>query len=281
VESIGDPRAADPCALVSARALSNFGETTLDRASGNFNRCDVMVNANGRTTDVEAVLDNVPGQVLGPPIQTRLDGTVAITEMPGNGDVCERLITLAGHNVVRITATQSQPASSTVDLCALADAATNYAVIVLNDGPILRRSPGNLYSLERVDACGLLDAAELTHILPTEALDSQPGFGNWSCRWSTTNSHTRISLAFDRTDHFATQDGQPITLGGRQSLVAPNNQTPQNCVVHLLNRTYLDGTGNPISEQVNLQVDGPQPAAKLCGTATALGTAIGAKLPSP
>nr|WSZ94547.1 hypothetical protein OH820_01830 [Streptomyces sp. NBC_00857] len=94
---IGDHREADPCALTEPSALVRFGEAQLDRAYGNFDRCDVIVDTGtGSPVDVEVHFGNGGRSELSATRKTV--GRVSVVDEPAESDAC-------GHTLLPATTT--------------------------------------------------------------------------------------------------------------------------------------------------------------------------------
>jgi hypothetical protein len=194
---LGDPRTADPCALLVPTALDRFGKTYREPNYGNFNHCDLITDQpdGGGNVDVAVDLElpeenppipPVPGR-LGPPVRYDL-----------GDNLCKRSVTLPSGDRVVISARQVQERPA--ELCAMADAVVAAAYGVLNQGPIPRRvfEPAPA-SLAQIDACALLGPADLTGLVPADPpgrWGPEPGFGGWACSWGP--SAAPVSIRYSR-----------------------------------------------------------------------------------
>ncbi|MGA4842189.1 serine/threonine-protein kinase [Streptomyces sp. G45] len=137
--AVGEQRTADPCALADPAVLKRYGEAELDRDYGNFDRCDVIVDTgDGDPVDVEFHFDTGGASDLSGPRRTR--GRVTVVDEADDSDVCVRTMLPAGDPDVNISVAVQQDEGD-ARLCAMADAATEHAVRVLNRGklPAVRR----------------------------------------------------------------------------------------------------------------------------------------------
>jgi hypothetical protein len=280
--TIGDPRTADPCGLMNPSTLSRFGSADLDPAYGNFDRCDVLVQAGGGTVDVEdqfqtsAAADPLPGSVQ----RVGSVGVVRGTLDTGNEE-CLRTIVLTDQNRIVVSA-QVKSDKSTADLCAMAESATTTAIGVLNKSGVPRRTtPSDPHSLSTVDACHLLNAGDLAVVPGIDATQADAGFGDWDCSWSSNSTNTTVDVRFDRNSPLTAADGTPIQVGSRPAFVMPADDGPGTCAVEIEHRTYTDANADQISEIVRVTVQGgSQLQSQLCGTATQLANSTAAKLPT-
>ncbi|GHH82384.1 hypothetical protein GCM10018793_42090 [Streptomyces sulfonofaciens] len=274
--AMGDVRGADPCALLDTKSFTGFGDPYVDTDYGEPDRCDILINKGD--TDIADVQVNFASDQAEPDSQSSSEriGRITVVELPGADGECDRNLRLADGNQVWIMAKQLD--SPRIDPCALARAATDHAVTVLNRGPVPRRpAPFPTGSLALLHACDLLDSAALSAFPGVGAQSQDPDFADWGCTWEDRSSRTGVHLKFDRDDDL-TDDGDPKTLGGRQAYVAPEYEGPHTCVVMSVHRTYLDTAGDDTVEYVYLETYGPQPGEKLCDTAEALTTAVVRKL---
>jgi eukaryotic-like serine/threonine-protein kinase len=277
---MGDPRTADPCALTDTASLNRFGRTVRETAYVNFDRCDVIMALSGGTrVQIKVQLD----KPTSPEKTMEKKGPLHVIRHPDNGELCVRTLVLADQNRVSITAKllpEREPGPA--DLCALADAAADYAVTVLSKGAIPRRAaPADTASLVRMDACALMDPHALTRALGADVSSPEAGFGDWECRWNSNTSKLSVRLNFDRNETLTSpDDGRLMTLNGRNTFVRPQPEEP-DCVAQVVNRKDFDGNGNPVDELVTIAVTGPQTPDQLCGPAAELAAAAAAKLPPP
>nr|PPQ56123.1 hypothetical protein C5F59_05050 [Streptomyces sp. QL37] len=271
--TIGDARRADPCGLLDSASLSRFGRTRLTADYGEINRCDVLVGRNGiDVAEAQVYLDAEPAAFEGVPVRTV--GNVEVASFPREEDACVRVIATADRQQIQIIGKQwDTPAPN---LCELADAATDYAVGVLADGPVPRRSTEPAAnSLALIDACTLLDAAALRHVPGVGARDGRPGFASWNCEWSDADGDSDVVVEYSR-DNSLKDDGEPEDIAGTRGFVSPQEAGDDSCVVRFPHRTYTNPHGDSIVEHLQLTVHAPQSPSRLCATAQAL-TATAAK----
>jgi hypothetical protein len=273
-------RKADPCSLLDVKQLARFGNSKIDPNYGEFGRCDVLVykrHTSIEIVDVNLNFDNDPGD--GAPFPTKTVDHVTIIEPPGDAEACVRNVQLSDGNEISIEAELIGPAAP--DLCAIAQAATDYAVRMLNSGPVPERpEPFPVNSLARLDACDLLDHEALKVIPGIDADVKAPGFANWGCDWESASQDAGVTLLFNQ-DNDLTGDGVPARLGGRQSYVAPNEWGDHSCLVSIEHRSYTDAAGESTVEHIQLNAYGPQLEGKLCDIAKELATAVTRNLAKP
>ncbi len=280
--TIGDPRMADPCGLMDPSALSRFGSDSVDPAYGNFDRCDVLVQAGGGTVDVEDqfLSSSSPAPLPGTVQRTGSVGVVRGTLDTADAE-CLRTIVLTDQNRILVQAHVTSD-KSTADLCAMAESATTTAVGVLNKSGVPRRKTApDPHSLSTVDACHLLNASDLAIVPGIDANQADAGFGDWECSWTSNSTNTTVDVRFDRNSPLTAADGTQIQTGIRPAFVMPADDGPGTCAVEIEHRTYTNTNQDQISEIVRITVaGGSQLQSQLCGTATQLANSAAAKLPA-
>ncbi|GAA0634847.1 hypothetical protein GCM10010174_65530 [Kutzneria viridogrisea] len=276
---LGEPRGADPCSLLDRAVLSRFGDTELDTAYGNFDRCDVLVQNGSMRVDLEVQFQNPPTSADPLTGGAQKIGAVGIVRGVRESEECRRTLVLADGNLVVVVGRLGRD-SGPADLCAMADAATDQAVDRLNAGPVARRpQPFDDRSLAKLTSCDLLDARALARLPEVDAAHSQPGFGDWQCRWDSPSANTSVDLRFDRNQPLSANDGTPVQVGSRPGYLSQGEDGPNSCAIRVSYRTYGSPQGPPTAELLLLEVTGDKVRNQLCGTATDLATAVAAKLP--
>ncbi|WP_280337747.1 serine/threonine-protein kinase [Nocardia wallacei] len=271
---VGEPRTADPCALLDPAALAPYGRIDLTTDDANFDTCDLRVRQWGEdfhpdTGHVRLTLSaDAPEQTS--QIAFTRTGNVTIAAEPPSGTRCVRTLILSAGGNVEITGERKVPDGP--DPCALADAVVVGARNTLWHGPIPRRpSPFGANSLARHEACGLVDGSMLARVPGIDAVHPAAGFGDWSCRWdSTIDGH--LTLRFDRDTLKTAADGQPLLLAG---LPAFRRSDRNDCTVQLEYRRFRGPTGGDRAEVVVIRYAGtPAPPEQRCATVTELATAV-------
>lgn len=278
---MGDQRTADPCALTEPGLLQRFGDTKQDPAYGNFDRCDEIVQARPAPVDVETRFVNPNTPAPPPPGSVTHRGSVGVVSAGHDQTHCDRMVLLSDGSTVDVDAHwKNDPGAA--DLCAMADTEVTSAVNTINARGVPRRTaPFDPKSLATVDACQLLTSADLSMINGIDASQSQTDFGDWGCGWSSTTSNTNVTVRFNRNQPLDAQRGTPIQLGVRSAFMAGTiDDGPGTCMVHVVNRTYTDSAGDPISELADVEVTGDGPENQLCGLATTLAGHVAARLPT-
>lgn len=277
---IGDPRTADPCALLNATVFGRYGEAELDRDYGNFNRCDVLLRERSEeVVDVRVELDADP---LPEGVARQTRGRVTVVERAAEDDACERAVAVTGArgNSLRVTAAARQPDEVKEPLCDTADRATRLAVKVLNRGEIPRRSPGfPSSSLAHQDACTLLDVKALEKVPGIDAGDPDVGFGRWDCQWKSTTREFEVDLRFDQGDLPHEKNSRSTRLGDHQAIVLPETEGPGTCRVEVVHRDYTGLDRVKGTERVALVIKGAGAKDRPCDLATDLAASAAAALP--
>ncbi|WP_405587074.1 protein kinase domain-containing protein [Streptomyces sp. NBC_01092] len=281
--AIGDIRTANPCGLLDAASLSRFGDTELDPDYGELDRCDVLVlGADGdELAGVEANFLSEAREFDGG-LSVRRVGSVQVAGLARVGDHCERYIRTSDRRGIIVRGERREAGAP--DPCALADAATDYAVTVLDQGPVPRRAESwPATSLARLDACKLLDTAALRRVPDLGTRPSDYGFANWDCEWASADGDKAfVELSFTR-DNQLEDNGRPTSVAGTTSYVSPEEEGEGSCVVYAPHRTYTNSVGDRTTELFRLTVRGQRPVEQECATAEALSAAavrnIAAQLP--
>ncbi|WP_413099142.1 serine/threonine-protein kinase [Streptomyces sp. Inha503] len=278
--TIGDARTADPCKLLNPASLSRFGETVLDPDYGEIDRCDVLLEGESGDdiADVQLNFSADPPEPGGD-VPTRRVGNVTVGAYQRDGDECLRNIASADRKQIWIiTERLDTPAP---DPCQLGDAATDYAVSVLDRGQVPRRSGQPVASsLLRGHACRVLDGDELKRVAGVRVADRDPGFGDWQCEWTDGSGDAGVKVEFNRDNQFTTDDGERAVIAGKRSSVSPNEWDDDSCLVRVLHRSYRNSLGDDTVEFMSLNVYGPGSSEKLCKTAKALAATAVKKLPA-
>ncbi|WP_280261402.1 serine/threonine-protein kinase [Nocardia wallacei] len=274
----GDPRTADPCALVDPASLAEFGRIDLATDEGNFDTCDLRVRAWGEDfhPDIARVRLTLTMQAPAQTSHVRFvrTGNVTIAAEPASGTRCVRTLMVSGGGNVEITGERRPPDGP--DPCALADAAVTYARNVLWHGPIPRR-PGDFPagSLARHEACALVDAATLAKVAGIDAVHPAAGFGDWSCRWdSTIDGH--VTVRYDRDSPKTAAAGQPLTLAGLPGF--RRVEANDDCIVQIQYRIFRATSGGDQAEVVVVKFSGARAPVRQCETVTDVAATVAANL---
>ena len=272
----GDPRTADPCALLDPAVLKDFGTATLVEDSGVFSRCDLdVVMFDGIKIDIRLSLEDALPPGLNPPGTYEERGELGIAREPYTGTLCEHTIVLADRN--RIVIGVERRKRGATNLCALAEAVSGHAVSVLErqGGMPRRTTPFAPNSLATVGACGLLDAEALKRIPGIDPRQPDTAFADWECRWRSGAPAIGVMLAFDRATPLAADDGQLVRIGGREAYFKEEDgENADTCAVRVPHRRYAKRM-----ELLTIRVSGNQPLDQRCAMAIDLARSATAKLP--
>ncbi len=273
---LGNPRTADPCALLSTKPFDEYGDVHVDPAYGEFNRCDVLVaRGDDDIVDIELAYSS---DASAPDSQShaRKAGRLTVVETSEEDDACDRVIQLLDGNQVEFTVKRLEETS--LDVCALADKATAHAIGLLDRAPVpRRRNPFPPNSLARLDACDLLDPDAAKAMGGLDPREKEPDIARWDCTWDSDGSDAGLYLRFSR-DNDLTDDGQLVRLGGAQSYLAPEEDGPHTCMVRTVHRAYTDTTGDHVVEHLYLAVHGPQSTDRLCDIARSVATSAAKRM---
>ncbi|HZE39144.1 MAG TPA: hypothetical protein VE172_10075, partial [Stackebrandtia sp.] len=273
---LGDPRTADPCALLDPSTLTKYGETSLDTDYGNFNRCDVLVSGDeDGEVRVSAEFQRLDEPPSGP--SKRLAG-FDVVKLGQDSDGCERKLRLYDDYYLALSAERF--VDRKYDLCGMADVATEHALKVLGKGTIPRRDPPPAdASLIRLKACGLFAAKAQSRFPGVDADHREVGFADWECQWHSTSSGDTLSVSFDRDDPKNVHDGDTTTLSGHLTFVVPDGYGDDTCLVRIIHRHYTNGQAFPTVEIVKLVLRGAASPKHLCTLAAKVAAPVAAALP--
>ncbi|MDX3227635.1 serine/threonine-protein kinase [Streptomyces sp. ME19-01-6] len=278
---IGDPRTADPCALLKATVFDRYEVAELKRDEGNFNRCDVKLKE--RDEEVVGVRVELDADPLPEAVTRKTTGRVTVVERAAEGNECERAMAVTGarDNSLRITAVARRPAEVKQPLCDTADVATRFAAKVLNRDEIPRRSPEfPSDSLAHQDACTLLDVKALEKVPGIDAKDPDVGFGRWDCQWKSTTNDLEVDVRFDQGSMPSDKNARSTELSGRQAIVLPEYEGSGSCRIEVVYRDYTSVDRVKGTERVALVIKGAGSKGRPCELATNLAGAAAAALPS-
>ncbi|MBE8524815.1 protein kinase [Amycolatopsis sp. H6(2020)] len=268
---VGDERTADPCALADEEELRRFGPTRLTSTYGNFNRCDTLVTVGARApVDVEIqLITRASRAVQGRPLEV-VEGARLTGE-------CDRTVVVDDVYAVRVTAKLENPR---LDLCAVAEVATDTVQQALRSGPIPRRAvPFPAGSLAYVDACALLDDEVLATLAAVDGDTAVNVFGNWACKWFSTVGGLGVNLRYDQHPAQEVVPGELVELGGHAGYVQLDAGSSTSCTVSVPHRPSHLPPGAHI-DVVVLTVKGDRPGPEYCPQAKSLAAAAAGKLPS-
>ncbi|MFE6775611.1 protein kinase [Streptomyces sp. NPDC057702] len=254
---IGDPRTANPCALLDARAFPAYEDADIDPHQGNFNRCDVLLLE--RQDDVVDVRVELDADDLPEDGERHTTGRVIVVKPPPERDRCERALSVTGARAssLRITVAAREPDRVRQRLCETADIATRIAVATLNDGEVPRRAKRlDDASLAHRDACTLLDVTALAKVPGVDAHDPEAGFGDWSCQWQSTTGDVEVDLQFEQGRIPSGDETERTKVDGRQAVVIPNSAGSGTCRVEVVHRPYTGLDRKQGTERAALVVKG-------------------------
>ncbi|GAA4004104.1 hypothetical protein GCM10022247_26360 [Allokutzneria multivorans] len=283
--SLGDPRTADPCSLLDAAAVASFGEVTSDSEYGEFLRCGLYIKQSAEDQDlitVAAEFDQREEYAE----QPYTPGQLGLPQRPPekNGR-CVRSIALPDLGQVKITTEHKQ--KKPAPLCAVAEAAFSNALAVLSRGEIPRRhEPFAKESLARLDACSLLEDADLTKVLGVAGMPVEPKLGGWTCWWE--KGKVEAEITFSRNWQLSPgpdEDGEQITIGSRTAFVETSkagNDGADVCTTRIVHRKYdkKAAWNDRWDELVNVAVETKSdPLPALCAKAVELAKLVERRLP--
>ncbi|MCP3802203.1 protein kinase [Allokutzneria sp. A3M-2-11 16] len=285
--SLGDPRTADPCALLDAAVVASFGEVTSDSEYGEYTRCGLYIKQSREDQDLIVLgLSFDPREDYGEHPYT--PGRLGHPHRPPEKDNrCLRAVALP--DVGQITITTNHRQEKPAPLCAVAEAAfSNALAMLLRDEIPRRRDPFPKGSTGLLDACALLGDADLTKVLGVPGMPVDPKLGNWTCYWE--KGPVEAEVAFARSWQLTPGprpdgDGELVRVGSREAFVETSkagNDDADVCTVQIVNRKYNKKAAwnDTWDELVNVSVETKSdPLPALCAKALDLARVVEQRLP--
>jgi eukaryotic-like serine/threonine-protein kinase len=273
---LGDPRTADPCALLDPETMERYGPTIEDPAYGNFNRCDVLIDLGGDTElDIDLELLAKVDPEVEPPNNAKVELEPAETDDDGG---CDVTITLA--DLTRIDVNARPHGDIDVDPCEAAQVAGDRAYDLLPGDELTRREkPFEPDSLARVDGCALIDRAALAAAIPGSETEPSVAFGRWTCEWTGPEATMTASIWFNQNTTLNASDGQLLDLAGHRVFLAEGEDGEQECVAQVVHRPVHLDNGDDIDEIVIVDVAGDEPMPTLCASVRKLARSVAQHLP--
>ncbi|MFI9455691.1 serine/threonine-protein kinase [Amycolatopsis sp. NPDC052450] len=273
VDSIGDRRTADPCALVDPAVLKHLGTPEPDTAGGNFNSCGVLLRLSPDEEDIVDIRLELTTPTS-PLLDKPAPGHLIVREIPSDSeDKCARGIPLPDGNQVWVHARHIR--NWHAHLCDYVDPVATHAADVLNREPVERRpAPFPADSLGSLDACAL--GGTLPQAIVGGPARPDPVFGNWECYWN--HRETEVTIRFERERAPFEDDGRRVALGSREAFVEISPEW-EACQAEIPHRTFT-GNGRAMIETVEIYVaDKVKKPQEMCPAAERLAGEIAPRLP--
>ncbi|WET82429.1 serine/threonine-protein kinase [Amycolatopsis sp. QT-25] len=282
---MGDERTADPCSLIEVASLARFGDVEPDADFGPFYNCFVRVRLSQDEADVAVVRVELRGVLDPPPPDYRRGRLGPIQRPAARKGECPRYIWMPDGHEIGVFARHegNRPA----DLCGMAEAVASGAITVLAAGEVPRRAaaPGN--SLRNLNACELLEPADVTAVLGVAGVKPEPDFGQWTCYWE--QAPLQVIVDFHRKrPQIEGPDGTKITVGSREAYVEPGQIAGDDdigCEITITHRRYRapdpdDGDWIEAAD-VTVETKAQIPAERRCDLAIGLARSVADRLPPP
>jgi serine/threonine protein kinase len=285
---IGDPRLIDVCTFLDPAQFTGFGRVTDGPAIVvRFNRCGLAITL---TTGGGAEVKVSVVELRTPPVAARAEqpGGLRIARPAPTQSGCTRTILLSDQAAVSITAQMLNGGSA--DPCALADLATEHAVRVLTERgvPHLPSPGGDANSLQRLEACALLDDQSLRRVPALNPARRHVGFANWNCQWgddplSDGFQPPAVDLMLQWVYPLNLEGEQRIRVANRDVYVGPrtDDRGRSACYAWIVHRDEPFSTGKPAHEIVMIAIYAATPGTEQCGLAQDFASAVISKLPPP
>ena len=283
----GDPRAADPCALLDNTWLRQFGRTEIGFGSfpdscraqmvtlvGEDPRLYVYFNGSTDPSSL-ASLTNFAGEPQQLGGVTILRRTAMRNEL--GTDLCRNIVVLADRTRVYLDA--YGPAG--FDRCLLAEVGTVTAVNSLaRNGITYRPERTSQFLITQSNACDVLSAAELRGV-GVDPTIRYPGFGKWSCAWGTSdNGNAKASIYYRLEDVRVGDYGDDIPLDSHRAWLrrGDGRGSIRYCEATVVYRPT--SSQRRVTEMLGVRVEGSQPDFAMCDQAAQLARAALKALPA-
>ncbi|WP_343986658.1 serine/threonine-protein kinase [Pseudonocardia aurantiaca] len=276
--SIGDPRTADPCSLVDPAVLNRYGEAVVDRENTEFSACrtDLTLPSEAVVTFTVDFLSDAEVSSPDPAAEFAYEGELTVVRQPLDGNRCERRLVFPDKTVVGIQAELTDAGAT--DLCAIAEAGTDFALRTIKERGVGIRTPlEDTSPLATVDACTLIEPGDLAVVPPGDPAPPEAEYGNWGCIWNPVRSEHLVRIDFYRRYALDETDGPPTVFGDLPG--AYKYEPGRYCLAQISQRQFPGSDGAPHADIVRVFVFGPGQETDQCGYATALARAVAPRLP--
>jgi hypothetical protein len=270
----GNPKDADPCALIDFAALRQFG-TPRRSLQGFAPGCQAAIDTPTHGGITLEVYFSAPANTPPPGERSRI-GDLALTRASmAQGTFtpyCNRTLTLTDRNHIVIDAV----GRTSAPLCEVSEAGLQTVLTRLRDKQITY-TPGRTAarSFSNVDACTLLSDDDI-RASGVEATIRTPEYGNWGCHWGTTTLGVKALFRLD--DATPGGYGTPTVVGGRRAWFTNSaGASTRTCAVYVVSRPAA--TPQSETEILETTVTNTLPNDDRCKRATDLATKALTHLP--
>ncbi len=280
---VSDLHHADPCQLISVRALNSYGQAEISPSPPVLEGCQAKINTQAGTTYLRVNFDN-PQSVSELSGATKtVDGMTIVAE--GSVDsyegapACRQYVVLAGAPLIVINSF-SHSNSDMGLLCNVAEAATGAAIEELKKrgGTVPLDMKRNAeFVLARVVACDTLGRTTVSKVYGLDSTEPKPGFADWSCTWGTKESATRVEAYFRIRNSFEGLDGIPTKIAEKEAF---RTGRAGNCDIYVTVKQHPTPSGTRINETLHLAVAARLPEEEACKIAEALADTAVRSLPN-
>jgi eukaryotic-like serine/threonine-protein kinase len=279
----GGDKSVDPCRLMDAKVLRQFGEVEVQRGPG-FGACQAIVSPG--FGDSYVYLDVEYRFSEGAPSSrkpvTNLGGiniNWLSEEDAGGTKYCDTAVELS-NGLVEIHL-QAYTIGSGVDTCTIADTGTAGVARVLASEGVVESDKLKSTPLAGMSACDMFDARAAANAIPNLYNAKQAYFGSWECFFGSAGKGSP-------SVYYSFQFGDPLdfartteVIGGHRFYTAKQvgtyNDSSCQAVLEYRNRSSVDSTQN---ELVTIHLDGPGSSSELCSQAKTLARAAVKKFQS-
>jgi eukaryotic-like serine/threonine-protein kinase len=271
----GDPKAADPCALLDPDWLRQFGTPWISGAKLPMS-CAATISAPNNQSYWLGVTFEAPSSTPPSGEPQHLGGLTIVRQKSQHLDWatgCQNMLILTDGTRIAITATGAPGFNE----CRLTEVGTATAVNALaRQGISYRPARTAGWAFATTDACTLLTDAEI-RAAGADPNARNPGFANWSCGWGALTNYTAVGFRIDAAQ--LSNYGTPGTIAGHRSEThLDSGVSPHQCDVVVVTRPARSPTDN--TELITAVVREPQPDQELCARASNLASAAVGRVPA-
>ena len=269
----GNPRDAEPCALMDLSWLRQFGAVT-PRLPFLPSTCEVGIGPPGAQTLMRVYFEianaSPAGQNSPEAGQVRRVGTQSVVHTATEA-TCQNRIELQGAQAVVVTL-----GGVVLDRCAVTEVGTNVAMAALRQHGVTYR-PGRtaIWRNAAADACTLLLPGDVAAAGIRGAV-RKPGYAHWVCAWLSGPSYVELDINLAEASSVR---WEPAVVGGRQAWInRVSTARPAVCQVMVVTRP-APAPGDA-DEMLSVRTALDRPIDQVCARASTIAAAAAPRVPA-